>query len=98
MADELKGADKDHDQQMARAVRAIRLDDDLRYYVRQFLHLCGVSASLNPEHTNTAMYQFGRQSAGQDFQALLMTYDPTLYADLLREDALQSTTETYDET
>jgi hypothetical protein len=98
MADELNKAEQSHELRMDRAVRAIRNDGDLRYLVRQYLHLCGTTSSIDPENTNRAMYQLGRQSAGQDFQSVLMASDPTLYADLAREDALQSTTETTDET
>lgn len=97
MADELSKEEKLHQQKMERAVRAVRSNPDLRYMFIQFMHLLGGEDSINPEQTNTAMWSFGRQSACTDIMALLMLYDIVLYADLLREDALQSITETHDE-
>ena len=96
MAEELSRQELAHQQKLQRAVRALRKDPDLRYLMRQFLHLCQLDSNLDLQSTNTAMHGFGRQSAARDMCALLMIYDITLYADLLREDALEATTENHD--
>lgn len=101
MADKLTKMDKQARARLELAVRAIRLDPNLRYLFRQVFVLLGVEDSLPVQETNYAMMQFGRHSAGQDLKALLMSFDITLYAELLLEDAQESLNNqdegTYDE-
>lgn len=97
MADQLTSSEEIYHDNMTQAVDQIKRTPELRFFMRQLLALAGTTAQINPEATNTALYQFGRQSMGTDIAGVLMSYEPTLYADLLREDALQTITENFDE-
>ncbi|MBM61910.1 MAG: hypothetical protein CL484_03040 [Acidobacteria bacterium] len=87
MADKLSKLEKEHDSRMQFAVREIRRDPNLRYFFRQLIALLGLEDGVDVSDTNRAMAQFGRQQAGVDIRAVLMSYDMTLYAELLLEDA-----------
>lgn len=97
MADKLTKLEKEHDSHMQLAVRAIRRDPNLRYFFRQLIALLGIEDGVPIENTNVAMAQFGRQQAGVDMRAVLMSYDVTLYAELLLEDAKETQNNQKDE-
>lgn len=96
MADELTEQEKRHLDLMREAVKRVRGSNELRYFFRQLLQLTGMNDSLNPDSTSNMMFGAGRQSVGNDLAATLMSFDITLYADLLKEDALNAITETDD--
>ena len=87
MADKLTRQQQEDSARLERAVRDIRKSADLRFLFRQLFHLLGAEDGIPVENTNIAMALIGRQQASADIRAILMSYDTTLYAELLLEDA-----------
>jgi hypothetical protein len=96
MADKLRNVEKRHHLMMQHAVRKIRNDGDLRYFIRQLIELTGLEDAKPFLDTQAMTHAVGRHSVGADLRGVLMSYDLKLYAELLLEAAIEEEEPTHD--
>jgi hypothetical protein len=69
------------------AVRKIETAPDLRFLFARMFEACGMAASpFHPDPLTTA-HACGKMAVGEELRALLETYSPALYFDLMKEHA-----------